>query len=136
MSSAPAMPVFPPDGKNFYRVDKQDGVECILGVDGRPIRVMAKDVEKIFMAEMDMKFDETRAARVHRKEEAKTEKETTAMRYLTGTMVFVTDRASPFATFSGVVDEVTKAGKVLALMELFGRMTPVEFEPKQLTPAA
>jgi hypothetical protein len=36
----------------------------------------------------------------------------------------------------GVVDEVTIAGRVIALIDIFGRMTPIEFEPKQLTPAA
>ncbi|WP_157929492.1 hypothetical protein [Phyllobacterium zundukense] len=57
------------------------------------------------------------------------------MRYPAGSSVFVTDWVSPFATFGGIVEEITKAGRVVALMELFGRMTPVEFEPKQLTPA-
>jgi transcriptional antiterminator NusG len=126
---------FPPKHKNFYRVDCLDGVECILGVDGRPERVSEKDVEKIYLAEIDMKFDSTREARVHRKEEAKTEKETTAMRYPAGISVFVTDRVSPFATFGGIVEEVTKSGSVIALIELFGRMTPVEFEPRQLSTA-
>jgi transcription antitermination factor NusG len=37
--------------------------------------------------------------------------------------------------FGGTVQQVTKArGK--ELIDIFGRMTPVEFEPRQLTPAA
>jgi transcriptional antiterminator NusG len=41
-----------------------------------------------------------------------------------------------FASLGGVVQEITKSGSVIAFIELFGRMTPDEFEPKQLTPAA
>ncbi|NTS30687.1 hypothetical protein HQ945_05425 [Phyllobacterium sp. BT25] len=124
---------FAPRNVNFYAVRESDGVECILGVDGRPIIVPSKDVEKIYLAEVDMKFDDTRAARIHRKEEAKTEKETTLMRYPSGSSVFVTDATSPFATFGGIVGEVTKSGTIVALIELFGRMTPVEFEARQLS---
>lgn len=126
---------FPPLDKKFYRVDNLDGVECILGVDGCPERVSVKDVEKLYLAEIDLIFDDTRAARVHRKEVVRTEKEATEQSYPSGITVFVTDRKSPFATFGGIVDEVTKTGKIIALMDLFGRMTPVEFEPRQLSPA-
>ncbi|MEJ1118920.1 hypothetical protein V9K92_10635 [Phyllobacterium sp. CCNWLW109] len=49
--------------------------------------------------------------------------------------MFVTEKGNPFATFGGVVEEVTKSGKVIALIELFGRMTAVQFDGKQLTPA-
>ncbi|MBZ9600730.1 transcription termination/antitermination protein NusG [Phyllobacterium chamaecytisi] len=121
--------------KSFYRVTCCDGVECILGVDGRPIQVSANNVEKIYLAEIDMKFDDTRAARIHRQEELASEKENTAMQFPAGRNVFVTEKGNPFATFGGVVEEVTKSGKVIALIELFGRMTAVQFDGKQLTPA-
>lgn len=39
-----------------------------------------------------------------------------------------------FVTFRGVVDAVTNAGRVIALIDVLGRMTPVEFEKRQLTP--
>ncbi|MGN7770155.1 hypothetical protein [Phyllobacterium sp. 22552] len=48
--------------------------------------------------------------------------------------MLVTEKGNPFATFGGVVEEVTKSGKVIALIELFGRMTAVEFCSKQLSP--
>ena len=38
--------------------------------------------------------------------------------------------------FGGIVDAVTNAGRVIALIDLFGRMTPVVFEARQLSPAA
>jgi transcriptional antiterminator NusG len=83
-----------------------------------------------------MQFDDTRAARLHRKEEAKSRKAKTESEFPPGRSIFVTERGNPFATFGGVVDEVTNAGRVIALIDIFGRMTPVEFEPRQLTPAA
>jgi transcriptional antiterminator NusG len=83
-----------------------------------------------------MQFDDTRAARVRRKEEARSRKAKTESEFSPGRSIFVTERGNPFATLGGVVDAVTNAGRVIALIDIFGRMTPVEFEPKQLTPAA
>lgn len=112
-----------------------DGVERFLGdQENRPIRVPAGLVEEIFIAEIDMQFDDTRAARIHRDEEAKTAKENTARRFPGGSDVTVTD--GPFASFHGVVDEVTTRGTVKALVQIFGRWSAVEFEPTQLSPAA
>lgn len=119
---------------NFYRVTGCDGVEAILGIDGCPIPVSAKDVESIFLAEIDLQFDDTREARIHRKEELESAKDNTKRAFPAGRSVFVTDKGNPFATFGGVVEEVTKSGKVIALIELFGRMTAVQFDGKQLTP--
>lgn len=120
---------------DFYRLRNCDGVEGVLGVDGRPIRISHKSVNDIYLAEIEMDFDDTRAARIHRKEELESAKDNTKREFPAGRSVFVTDQGSPFATFGGVVEEVTKSGKVIALMELFGRMTAVQFDGKQLTPA-
>jgi transcription antitermination factor NusG len=120
---------------DFYQVRNCDGVEGILGVDGRPIRISGKSVQDIYVAEIDMDFDDTRAARIHRKEELATEKENTARQFPSGQSVIVVDIGNPFTQHCGIVEEVTKAGKVKALMQLFGRMTPVEFDARQLQPA-
>ncbi|MEK1866655.1 MAG: transcription termination/antitermination NusG family protein [Ensifer adhaerens] len=122
--------------RNFFKVRGCDGVDCILAVDGRPARISADHVEAIYLAEVDLQFDDTRAARIHRKEEARSKKAKTESEFSPGRSIFVTERGSPFATFGGVVDAVTNAGRVIALIDIFGRMTPVEFEPRQLTPAA
>jgi len=140
VKESPLMPRYlfvgmPRMNADFYRLRNCDGVECILGVDGRPLAIPSKQVEDIFLAEIDMKFDDTRAARVHRKEEAATEKENTERQFPSGQSVFVNERGNPFATFGGIVEEVTRSGKVVALIELFGRMTPVTFEARQLEPA-
>lgn len=127
---------FMPKDTNFYRVAGCDGVESILSVDGNPVRVSANSVETIFLAEIDMAFDDTRAARIHRKEEDANTKKSLVRRFPAGLDVFVTDSKNPFASLEGIVEEVTKAGRIIALIELFGRMTPVEFMAKQLSPAA
>ncbi|MBB3234416.1 transcription termination/antitermination protein NusG [Phyllobacterium endophyticum] len=127
---------FSPKNANFYRVNKCDGVECVLGVNGRPIRISENHVEAIYLAELDMMFDDTREARIHRREEAVSAKENTIKHFPAGTNIFVTDKGNPFATFGAIVEEVTKAGRVIALIELFGRMTAVEFKPAQISPAA
>lgn len=138
---SPLMPRYlfvglPQTDRNFFKVRSCDGVECILGVDGRPARISADHVEAIYLAEVDMRFDDTRAARIHRRQEAKSKKVTTEMQFPKGESILVTDTINPFAMFGGVVQEVTKSGRVIALVELFGRMTPIEFEARQLTPAA
>ncbi|SDO95499.1 hypothetical protein [Phyllobacterium sp. OV277] len=64
-----------------------------------PVRVSADSVETIFLAEFDMAFDDTRAARIHRKEEEANEKSNLAKRFPVGLDVFVTDSGNPFASF-------------------------------------
>lgn len=126
---------FPIQNTNFYRVNNCDGVECVLGVNGRPIRVPEKSVEDIYFAEIEMDFDDTRAARIHRKEELDSEKDNIARQFPTGQNVFVIDPANPFSEHTAVVQEVTKTGKIKTLLQLFGRMTPAEFSPSQLASA-
>ncbi|MBZ9653527.1 transcription termination/antitermination protein NusG [Phyllobacterium lublinensis] len=121
---------------DFYRLRKCDGVEGVLGVNGRPIRVSEYSVEDIYIAEIQMDFDDTRAARIHRKEELASVKENTARQFPPGQSIFVIDPANPFSEHAGVVQEVTNAGKIRALMLIFGRMTPIEFDAKHLSSAA
>jgi len=61
-------------------------------------------VGAIYFAEVDMQFDDTRAARVHRKEEARSRKAKTESEFSPGRLIFVTEKGNPFATFGGVVD--------------------------------
>jgi transcriptional antiterminator NusG len=122
--------------RNLSKVRCCDSVECIIDVGGRPIRISGDQVEAIYLAEVDMQFDDTRAARIHRKEEAKSKKATTEMRFPKGEAIWVTDSRNPFATLGGTVQQVTQAGRIKALIEIFGRMTAVELDPAQLSPAA
>ena len=122
------------DALHFGFVRSCDGVERFLEVEGRPLRVRHKDVDAILNAEIDMRFDDTRAARIHRKEEARTVKETVRMKYKPGTMVDIVQ--GPFADFSAVVEQVTSSGSIEALVEVFGRLSTVSFNPQQVQPAA
>lgn len=122
------------DALHFGFVLSCEGVERFLEVEGRPLRVRSKDVDAILDAEIDMRFDDTRAARIHRKEEARTRKETVRMRFTPGTKVTIMD--GPFADFAAVVEQVTSSGSVEALVRLFGRLSTVSFDAKQLQPAA
>lgn len=116
--------------KHFGFVRSCEGVERLLEVGGEPIPVPAKEVEAIYLAEVDMRFDDTRAARIHRKEEAKTRQQTLEMKFNKGRHVDVLD--GPFANLHAVVEEVTKTGNIKAMVKLFGRLTPVEFEAEKL----
>lgn len=107
-------------------------VSCVLGVNGTPWPVPAAEVDKIRTAERNMMFDETREARVRRREEGRTRRETVAMTYPEGTEIQVTD--GPFRGFFGHVTSVSGRGHVRAMMDLFGRLTPVELDPAALAP--
>lgn len=122
------------DAQHFGFVRNCEGVERFLEVEGRPIRVLHKHVDAILNAEIDQRFDDTRAARIHRKEEARTVKETVRMKFQPGTMVDIVE--GPFAEFTAVVEQVTSSGSIEALVEVFGRLSTVSFNPQQLQPAA
>lgn len=126
----------PKGNADWFTLRACEGVECVLGVQGQPIPVPFKAVEKIFLAETDMVFDDTKEARIHRREEARTKKATAAMKYRPGADVWVTDERNPFATFGGIVEEVTSSGKVRVLMDIFGRLTPADFDVDQISTAA
>lgn len=124
---------FPRHAKHFGFARACEGVERILGdVDDHPIQVPFALVKGIFLAEINLEFDDTRAARIHRKEEARTKKATVAMRFFSGSEWRVTE--GPFASFQATVENVTSAGLVRVLVNIFGRMTPVEIEPSHLDP--
>lgn len=127
---------FDPRNKPFKKVSDCDYVYDFVKVQGDPIPVPAEDVILIEEAEIDLRFDDTRQARIHRREEARTRKLTTEMKFPPGREVLVTDEKNPFADFHAVVEEVLKSGNVKALVNLFGRATSVEFEAGQLQPAA
>lgn len=121
-----------------------EGVECVLGVNGRPVPLSDKaagkgfsDVEKlqaIMEAEAQRVFDETREGKLFRREIGKTKKETTRMRFPVGSKVTINE--GPFATFGAEVTNVTGKGMLTVMASIFGRLTPVELEPAQVEPVA
>ncbi|TGV15811.1 hypothetical protein EN816_00740 [Mesorhizobium sp. M8A.F.Ca.ET.173.01.1.1] len=119
--------------RHFGFVRACEGVERFLEYQGKPIPVPGKDVEAIYLAEVDMRFDDTRAARIHRKEEADSRIGSVKMRFPKGRQVYVSD--GPFTDFSALVEEVTKTGNVKVMLNLFGRWTAAEFEADHLSAA-
>jgi transcription antitermination factor NusG len=119
--------------QHFGFVRACEGVERFLEYEGKPIPVPGKDVQAIYLAEVDLRFDDTRAARIHRKEEAKTIKATLEMKYAPGKRFEIT--GGPFDGFHAIVEEVTRSGNIRALVSLFGRLSTAEFDASQLTAA-
>ncbi|WP_432344723.1 transcription termination/antitermination NusG family protein [Shinella yambaruensis] len=125
---------------SLYRAVNCFGVEGVLsnggyvgkrsGGDGDPIRISSDLVETIYLAEIDMQFDDTRVARIYREEEGKTRRLTVAMQFSKGEEGRVS--SGPFAGFSGVIENVTHQGMVEMLLNLFGRATLATFDPREL----
>lgn len=110
-----------------------EGVEMVLSTEGkfgRPLQVPAQAVEDFLTAEVDMRFDQTRAARIIKGEEPRTAKEKTEAKFPPGRKANIID--GPFSSFVATIEEATTSGKVKALVDLFGRLSSVEFDPEQL----
>jgi transcription antitermination factor NusG len=122
--------------RHFGKVAGCDGVYDFIKVQGEPIPVPASAVNDIQVAEMNLVFDDTREARIHRGEEERTRKLNTRKKFPRGGVSIVVDETHPFANLNVVIEEVTSSGNVKALIDLFGRATSVEFEAGQLKPAA
>jgi transcriptional antiterminator NusG len=86
------------------------------------------------VAEMNMEFDDTRAARIARKEEAATKQETAKLKFPLGTPVYVDD--SLFAQLPAVILKHLKSGRVKVEREVFGSKIVEEADIEKLRPAA
>jgi transcriptional antiterminator NusG len=127
---------FAPFARHFGMIRGCDGVYDFLGVEGTPIPIPSKAVVDMQCAEIDMRFDDTRAARIHRGEEERTRRDNIKKQFAKGKAVTVTDAKHPLADIQAVVDEVTSTGSVVALVNMFGQLVRAEFTANQLTPAA
>src|SRR5690606_8309945 len=87
-------------------------------------------IEQLRHAQDDMAFDDTTEARIHRREQGRTARETVKLTFPVGSVVMVTD--GPFAGFHGHVESVTGRGLVRAMVSIFGGLTPVEVDPRQV----
>lgn len=89
---------------SLYQAVNCFGVEGILsngGYQGAPVRIPSVLIEAVYLAEIDMQFDDTRAARIHRQEEARTRRLTVAMQFEKGKATAVA--SGPFAGLSGII---------------------------------
>lgn len=115
-----------------------DGVKEVMGIQGdddsQPYAIPTRIVERLMRQQEEMVFDDTRAAKLRRREIGKNERETTTMRFPVGTQVRAKD--GPFASFMGLVTNITAKGEIEALFSLFGRLAPVTFPVEHLETVA
>lgn len=108
----------------------QEPVDHVLGSLGWRDEALMEEIRK---GEADMAFDETREAAIHRKQIGRTRRETTALRFKPGRRVRVAGGIDmPFGGFAGQVENVNGRGAVTVLLQIFGRVTPVELPPERL----
>lgn len=107
------------------------GVVGPLGSDVGPLLIPSAVVEAIMNAEFEGVYDETKAAKKVRGE---SERQKLEQRFEPGRRFVVED--GPFASFVAEVDQLTHDDRVKALVSIFGRLTPVTFDPDQLKDTA
>ncbi|MGN6549738.1 MAG: transcription termination/antitermination protein NusG [Pararhizobium sp.] len=98
-----------------------------LGSDNGPLRIPPAVIEAIITAEFESAYDETRAAKRARGE---SERQGLERRFVSGRKFLIND--GPFASFLAQAEAVTHDERVKALVDIFGRMTPVVFDPEKL----
>jgi transcription antitermination factor NusG len=91
-----------------------------------PLHIPARIVVKIHQDEVDGKFDETGATK--KSNRAKLEEQ-----FAAGLQVRVGE--GPFMGFLAICDGITAQGRIKALVNIFGRLTSVDFEAGQLEAA-
>lgn len=112
---------------DWTEVKAIDGVLGPLGSDNGPLHVPAAVIERIMQAEFASAYDETKAAKSVRGDTARRALE---QRFKAGATVQVKD--GPFATFIATVESLSQQERVTALVDIFGRLVPVDFVPRQL----
>lgn len=118
----------------WYVLRACEGVESVLGAEGRPCRLHdteEKALRDVMDAEADLQFDTTRAAMIKRGIIGKTKRDTVRMKFPVGASIKITD--GPFAQFIAQVTNVTAKGKLQALVMIFGHLSPVEIPAKWAT---
>lgn len=95
-----ALPVYrtAPDNRDFFKIHGCDGASSAwMALLFGSRETMSKH---FYLAEIDMQFGDTRAARLHRKQEAKSKKAITEIRFPKGEGILAADSTNPFASLS------------------------------------
>lgn len=116
--------------RNGVSVLDCDGVSYVLGNDGRPFPVPSMIVERFRSAEGDLQFDDTTEAKIHRGEIEKSKRGQLQVQFGKGRRVNVV--GGPFSSFAAKVEGITSRDTIKAVVEIFGRLTPVEFDASDL----
>ncbi len=109
---------------NFMRLATLREIQSILGADGHPWQIPSREIERFQQAEIDMAFDDTREARIHRQEIGRTARLTMQMQYPAGTSIAL--NGGPFTGFCGRVTSVTGRNTVKAMVEIFSQLVEIE----------
>lgn len=116
-----------------------DGVTTIMGenLDGKPWPVPARVVERFRVQELNLEFDDTTAARIRRREEGRTARETLEMKFPEGQEIRVKKdwkHDHMLGGFHGHVVSVTGRGTMKIMMQMFGSLVPVEIDVEEVEP--
>lgn len=120
---------------DWWTLRRCDGVKGVLGAlnddnEIEPFPISGRMVELVMAAQLNLEFDDTRASKAKRGEDAKSAKDHTREKFAKGSRVTVMD--GPFASFLGRVEQVTTRGSIDVMVELFGRLTPIELSPEHV----
>lgn len=115
---------------DWFTARRCEGVEGVLGAlsisgEVEPFPVPSRHVERLMAMQADLAFDDTRTAKIRRREIGRNKRETTRMRFPVGSRVRAKD--GPFAMLGGIVTNVKARGTVEVMIELFGTLSPAEF---------
>lgn len=122
----------PDDPEKWRDVRKIEEVKGVLGCNGKPQPIKEEVIRRFVTAQANLEFDDTREAKIKRKEIGRNRKQTTAMRYPVGSRLRAL--SGPFGGFAGHVVSVTGRGTVKAMLSIFGGMTLVEFAAEAVEP--
>jgi transcriptional antiterminator NusG len=120
---------------DWFTLRRCDGVSSVLGIkdangDDVPFPIPSSKVERLMAMQAEMEFDDTRAAKIRRREIGRNERDTTTMRFPIGSRIRA--KEGTFAAFRGLVTNITARGEVEAMIELFGRLTNITFPSDQI----
>lgn len=118
---------------DFLTLRSCDGVRRILGIQGRPIPVPFGLVEAIFIAEIDLEFDQTLKAQIARGERMASEKEELKRKFPPMSEILVKE-GHVFAGLIGEVERTKGVDKVRVLLRAINRYVPVELRADEIEP--
>lgn len=113
---------------DWFTLRRCDGVECVVGINGTPYTIPRSDIVRMVKDVRARKWDNVTVERVsHRKRKAELEKLFRRGRRLRA-------KEGTFQGLEAEISGVTAKGTIAGLLNILGRLTPVEFEPDHVEP--
>lgn len=109
------------DNLDFGNVRACDGVEAILGIEGKPYEVSRQDVAHFMMAQRRGEFDSLQPLT----------KKQLAHKYPVGSLLKI-HKDHPFGGFYGQVEKVKGKSVVRVALQLFGRLVSVDVHKRDI----